>query len=210
MTTLNKFSLIVFIAVLLPELASAQTAIAAFFASMPDSLIPYMSKNNRLDMIDFKESNMEAKVNNQFDKESSLEVLTQDFLRLHASEALTIEMKLLPAEEDSAVVCVVNTWGTVNDVCESSIKLYDRSWNQLTDLTSHVRDEYISSVSEGASGRDGIGSCDFFLTASLSEQNTDLTVTMRPITPLTSDEKGEKHDFSLISLKWGRGTFKGY
>ena len=36
------------------------------FKSMPDSLMPYLSNNNRLDFIDFMDSNMKAEVKNQF------------------------------------------------------------------------------------------------------------------------------------------------
>ena len=35
-----------------------QITIKEVFKAMPDSLIPYLSQNNRLDFIDFMESNM--------------------------------------------------------------------------------------------------------------------------------------------------------
>ena len=37
------------------------------FAAMPDSVLGIMTKNNRLDCIDFIENDMEAKVRNRFD-----------------------------------------------------------------------------------------------------------------------------------------------
>ena len=42
------------------------------FAAMPDSVLGIMTKNNRLDCIDFIENDMEAKVRNRFDGLSRL------------------------------------------------------------------------------------------------------------------------------------------
>ena len=44
------------------------------FAAMPDSVLGIMTKNNRLDCIDFIENDMEAKVRNRFDGFSVLKV----------------------------------------------------------------------------------------------------------------------------------------
>lgn len=35
------------------------------FKQIPDSLVPYLSQNNRLDFIDFLDSNMKAEVRNK-------------------------------------------------------------------------------------------------------------------------------------------------
>ncbi|MBR6998224.1 MAG: DUF3256 family protein, partial [Prevotella sp.] len=40
---------------------------ADLFKAMPDSLMPYLTKNNRLDMIDFMEANMKAEITNQLE-----------------------------------------------------------------------------------------------------------------------------------------------
>ena len=50
------------------------------FRQMPDSLMPYLSTNNRLDFIDFLDSNMKAEVKNQFDGKSEMTVMTDDSL----------------------------------------------------------------------------------------------------------------------------------
>ena len=52
------------------------------FAAMPDSVLGIMTKNNRLDCIDFIENDMEAKVRNRFDGFSVLKALTVDYLDL--------------------------------------------------------------------------------------------------------------------------------
>lgn len=52
------------------------------FAAMPDSVLGIMTKNNRLDCIDFIENDMEAKVRNRFDGFSVLKALTGGLSRL--------------------------------------------------------------------------------------------------------------------------------
>ena len=66
------------------------------FAAMPDSVLGIMTKNNRLDCIDFIENDMEAKVRNRFDGFSVLKALTVDYLDLQLTPNCRVEMKLLP------------------------------------------------------------------------------------------------------------------
>ena len=73
----------------------AQTPMRDIFAAMPDSVLPLVSKNNRLDCIDFIENNMEAKVRNRMDEYVTLEALTPDYLRFRTSARALIEMRSL-------------------------------------------------------------------------------------------------------------------
>ena len=59
--------------------ASAQSIqIRDAFRAMPDSLMPYLSKNNRLDFIDFLDSNMKAEVKNALGGTSEMLSLGDD------------------------------------------------------------------------------------------------------------------------------------
>ena len=108
------------------------------FAQMPDSIFPLITKNNRLDCIDFRESNMPAMVKNLMDEPIELTVLTEDYLKLTMSKVSTAEMKLLPATEGRYVICLVRTYeGPIKD---SSIRFYDDGWNLLSDLSVPVPD----------------------------------------------------------------------
>lgn len=44
--------------------AGAQTNINAVFVSLPDSLLPLLTRNDRLDLLDYHEAGMEARVTN--------------------------------------------------------------------------------------------------------------------------------------------------
>ena len=50
------------------------------FKQMPDSLIPYLSSNNRLDFIDFIDSKMDAEVANSLGGKSRMQKLTDKYI----------------------------------------------------------------------------------------------------------------------------------
>ena len=65
------------------------------FKQIPDSLVPYLSQNNRLDFIDFLDSNMKAEVRNKLGGMSEMTALTDDSLSIRMSNALQVDMLLL-------------------------------------------------------------------------------------------------------------------
>ena len=73
--------------------------VSDMFRVMPDSLLPVLSENNRLDMIDFMASGMKAAVTNRIGGESEMTALTDSSLTLHLSEALTVDMALVNTTE---------------------------------------------------------------------------------------------------------------
>ena len=105
--------------------SSAQLKMRDVFAQLPDSVLPLMTLNNRLDCIDFIENNMEARVKNKFNDQVVLEVLTDDYLSIRTSEGSAVEMKLVPQAGDT-LICVNRTYfGPAED---SEIRLYDIDW----------------------------------------------------------------------------------
>lgn len=104
----------------------AQLRMREVFAHLPDSVLPLMTKNNRLDCIDFIENNMEARVKNRFDDQVVLEVLTDDYLSIRVSEGSFIEMKLIPNANDTLIYVNRTYFGPAED---SEVKMYDISWN---------------------------------------------------------------------------------
>lgn len=109
------------------------TTMKEVFKSMPDSLTPYLSNNNRLDFIDFVESNMEAKVTNDLDGKSDMTVLNDRFLNIQLNEASLLQMRLLPVNTPvdgmKQVICLVRTYGAEGK--ESVVSFYSCSWQRL-------------------------------------------------------------------------------
>lgn len=101
----------------------------SLFVAMPDSVLPLLTKTNRMDCIDFLDSNMKAEVKNRFNNTSELKVLTKDYLELQLTSQSSVEMKLLPMNDSVKVVCMVHT--VCGSVCDSEITFYDAQWKQL-------------------------------------------------------------------------------
>lgn len=108
--------------------AVAQTTMSDALKGMPDSLMPYLSHNNRLDCIDFCEANMKAEVRNAFEGKSELLELTSNHALFRLNEASTVELCLLDSDSRQ-LVCMIQTYGT--DMRESVISFYTTSWQQL-------------------------------------------------------------------------------
>lgn len=105
---------------------SAQTRLRDMWVAMPNEIVPLLTENNRLDMIDFVENNMEAKVRNIFEGWSTMDTLTDNYLRCSITPHSDIQMRLLPAGDTVCVVAVVNTSRTPEAV--STIRFYNMDW----------------------------------------------------------------------------------
>ena len=116
----------------MPAGSAAQQTIADVFREMPDSLLPTLSKNNRLDMIDFMSSGMKAEVTNRLGGRSEMTALTDDSLCVRISQALTVTCLLLTPEEpvDSChqIVCMVRTYGIDETTLHTVVDYFTPQW----------------------------------------------------------------------------------
>ena len=132
---MRRILIAVLLAVALQGGAQEAPALRDLFCQMPDSLMPYLSQNNRLDFIDFIDSNMKAEVKNSLDGTSEMTALTADSLSIRMSEALRVDMLLLtPAQAvDSCrqVICLVQTFGTDSISLESQVDFYTPEWRKI-------------------------------------------------------------------------------
>ena len=122
--------ILLFIACVLGISASAQSVrMRDVFAAMPDSLMPLVTKNNRLDCIDFIENNMEAKARNRADEFVELKKLTEDYLLFETSPMSRVEMKLLTVDDSTQVVCMVRTYMAPG--ADSQVELFTAQWERV-------------------------------------------------------------------------------
>lgn len=116
---------LLFILFLVVLSSCAQVRMRDVFAQLPDSVLPLLTKNNRLDCIDFIENNMEARVKNRFNDHVVLEVLTDDYLSIRTSESSKVEMKIIVQAGDSLIAVNRTYYGPVED---SEVRLYGMDW----------------------------------------------------------------------------------
>ena len=83
----------------------------ACFKNMPDSICPLLSAVNRADFIDFLESKMKAEVTNSFGGKSEMTELSPDYIHVKMTPQSSWQMKLLPTNDSTKVICVVRQTG---------------------------------------------------------------------------------------------------
>ena len=192
----------------------------SIFIRMPDSLSCVLTKINREDCVDFLASNMKAEVTNRFNLSSELRKLTADYLLLQETPQCTVEMKLLPVNDSTRVVCVVRTIAT--PVPDSSVAFFTTDWKPLP-LTDRFRspsadDFYLPTDSLGVDSltTDELSSLRkeadiVFMRFNLSAD--DLTLTATYTTPdYMSPESAARLKAYLrkepIRYRWSEGMFR--
>jgi len=98
------------------------------FIAMPDSITPLLSQVNKEDCVDFLDSNMKAEVTNRFGGKAEMKVLTDDYVLMQTTPGSTLEMKLLPVNDSTKVVCMVKT--VCASACDSEIRFYASDWSK--------------------------------------------------------------------------------
>ena len=98
------------------------------FIAMPDSIAPLLSQVNKEDCVDFLDSNMKAEVTNRFGGKAEMKVLTDDYVLMQTTPGSTLEMKLLPVNDSTKVVCMVKT--VCASACDSEIRFYASDWSK--------------------------------------------------------------------------------
>ena len=119
--------------------ASAQTlTIRDVFKQMPDSLMPYLTKNDRLDFIDFIDSDMKAEVTNRMSGNSEMTSVSDDSLSIRMSDALRVDMLLMtldePLDSITQVVVFAETFIVDSIYGDTSYHTYSTDWQPLTNV----------------------------------------------------------------------------
>lgn len=97
------------------------------WVSMPDSMVEYLTANQRLELVELKDMKVKATVTNELQSETVLDTLTSDYMKVVLSEASVLELKMLPANGDS-ILCMIQTF--LGPEKESVVLFYDQAWNK--------------------------------------------------------------------------------
>lgn len=198
-----------------------QVLMREVFASMPDSVLPLVTKNNRLDCIDFIENNMDARVRNKVDEYVVLEALTEDYARFRTSASAVMELKLLPLSDSTSVLCVVTTAEagvkeSPSYVEDSNIRFLSSSWAPLPagtpslvqtvkrarDCEAFFVDEVPDSLQEAYS-QARASLCSFHpVRMVLSPDDYVLTLTIQPGYLASEEKKAVQGRLRPIRMAW--------
>lgn len=127
---MKKVLIIVFVCQCVLLSVQAQT-VRDVFKSMPDSLAPYLSTNNRLDMIDFMDAGMKAVVSNQLGGDTQMTFLSDDSLSVKMNEAFLLDLKL-QKKDTTTVVLLKRTYLTQKGQYEVVSQSFTSYWRPLS------------------------------------------------------------------------------
>ena len=172
----------------------AELRIRDIYAEAPDSIFPLLTKNNRLDQIDFRENNMKADVKNKFEDHAELLVLNDKYLKLQLSKHCLIEMRLL----NDSTFCMVQTYNA--PASDSQIRFFDTSWNELPQTVERPSVDEFLGEDVDIDVRLALQALPL-IKASLSENNETVTFELQT-SELTKEQKkkleGKVHDISRL------------
>lgn len=89
---------------------------------MPDSVLPYLSKSQRIELADYVDMKADPAVLNAFGDSVRIERMTNNYLLVKASKVTRLEIKLL----DNNNLALVQTWKA--PVAESKLSLFNLQW----------------------------------------------------------------------------------
>ena len=181
--------------------------------TMPDTILPLLTRNDRLDFIDYLDSNMKAEVTNKMGGKSEMTKITDDYTHINISPNSEIALKLLSGEKDS-IICMIHT--VTSTASESRLKFYTLKWEKLEteDFIKMPSIDIFFTPSdtltdeENKNLRNKLDIC--LVKANFNEGSTDLTLTLT--TPLYMSEENRKATANYIKQtikkKWNGKRFE--
>ena len=132
---MRRLLMAVMFAAVMGHLSAQDLKMRDVFKLMPDSLMPYLTQNDRLDFIDFLDSGMKAIVTNRLTGTSEMTALTDDSLSIHMSDGLRVDLLLMtldePVDTVRQVVVFVETFLTDSLYGESTCRIYSADWQRV-------------------------------------------------------------------------------
>lgn len=121
--------IIAFTVLMLAVTVAGAADLRTLFVEMPDSIMPLLTRSERMDFLDYMDSNMKARVKNKLGGESEMTLLQENMLSVNTSESGRVDMALFRKKDGSNLICIVNTV-TVR-YPDSRISFYTEDWEPV-------------------------------------------------------------------------------
>lgn len=138
-----------FLAFLLLGTVLAGTArtedLRSLFINMPDSIMPALTRSERMDFLDYIDSNMRARVSNKLGGESEMTQLKDDMLSVRTSQSGRMDMVLFPRKNGHNIICIIRTATARYD--DSRLLFYNEDWSPVNSddlIELPVFDDYLT------------------------------------------------------------------
>ena len=99
------------------------------FVDMPDSVIPTLTRSERLDFLDYMDSGMKAVVKNRLGGESEMTSLSDRMLSIKTSRSGRVDIVLFKRNNGTDLVCLIRT--VVTRFEDSRLEFYNEDWTPV-------------------------------------------------------------------------------
>ena len=124
---MKRFATIMILAIM--ATAGRAADLRTLFISMPDSIVPTLTKSDRMDFLDYMDSGMKARVRNKLGGESVMTQFEENKLSIQTSQSGRMDMVLLKKGKNETLICIVRT---VNAKYEDSrLSFYTEDWKPV-------------------------------------------------------------------------------
>lgn len=142
---MNRKKIFTVLCALVVALAVQAKSLRELWVSMPDSLVPVLTQNMRVEFTELQDMKVKAEVTTSLGDTSVMDTLTNDFMQIRLSRVCTLRLKKLPQTGGDSIICMVRTLAAPEK--ESEVMFFDQQWQQL-EMTHCFDGEDIQGVCE--------------------------------------------------------------
>ncbi len=107
----------------------AQKQMKDYWVAMPDSVVPYLNKTKRTEMVDFYQMGVKAETFNLLQGATTLDSLTATFADVTLNPTARIQLSLLPTTGGDTLICMSRTY--YGEAPETTVSFYDSQWRPI-------------------------------------------------------------------------------
>lgn len=194
----------------------AQKNITDLLKTMPDSIIPYLNNNQKAELSKFSNAHDSLKVKNMLGGETSIDSLSNSFVRIKLNDDTDMQLKLLPLKDSTMIICAIKTYR--KPVPDSSIKFYTTDWERIKDTFGLPTMSNVDAILDLLTERPDTMSTTRYnelrnelepVIIEATFTGTEPTITYKLSLPLLNKEEmqGVKAILKQKSFKWNNKTF---
>jgi hypothetical protein len=112
-------------------MSQSTQSIETWFVNMPDVLNPTLTRQNRLELLEYHKAGRGDSITNRFGNQAYLQTLDtlHQQIMVKNTPSSTFEMKILYLEDNTEVLGIIRT--VCAPVCLSNVEFYDTAWNVI-------------------------------------------------------------------------------
>lgn len=182
--------------------------IREFWLTMPDSILHYLDKSKRTEMVDYVDMQVKASAKNVLKGECVIDTLTNEYAKITLNSSSELQIRRLWNTSGDSLFCVVKTLkGPLED---SEISLYTQDWVKTDDVKIDVNSLVVKPDSMNDETFQELSSLmDVKLVGAQLLLDEDAIVANLSVPMLTNEESDRLKAILLQrKLKWNGQKFK--